>query len=437
MAQDDTPTFNLKAVVQETGLKPDTLRAWERRYGLPQPERTAGGHRLYSQRDIDMLKWLIARQNEGLSISRAVDLWERVSAESQDPLIAIPLPSQETADSRQILNLRDSGNALAHLRAEWLAACKSFDERRAEHIMAQAFALYPVEAVCAELLQKGIAAIGDGWYQGEVTVQQEHFASALAVRRLEALLAAAPVPTRPGRILAGCPAEENHTFGLLLIALALRRHGWEVVYLGANVPLPQLQATLASARPNLVVSSAQQLFTAATLLEMAELVYAERVPFAFGGAIFSATPGLAERIPGHFLGHEISQTPQAVEKLLPTPRLNAPVTAVSPEALAARDHFRENQTFIEARVWRRARDASHDQLVNANANMGRIITAALSLGDIAYADNDMAWIRGLLVNHNLPLEMLNGYLIVYLEVLRERLDERGQPIMEWLEKLIV
>ncbi len=67
------PTFNLKAVVRETGLKPDTLRAWERRYGLPEPDRTEGGHRLYSQEDIEILKWLIGRQDEGMSISRAVD----------------------------------------------------------------------------------------------------------------------------------------------------------------------------------------------------------------------------------------------------------------------------------------------------------------------------------------------------------------------------
>ena len=59
-ANGHSATYNLKAVVQETNLKPDTLRAWERRYGLPNPERTAGGHRLYSQRDIDTLKWLIA-----------------------------------------------------------------------------------------------------------------------------------------------------------------------------------------------------------------------------------------------------------------------------------------------------------------------------------------------------------------------------------------
>ena len=79
------PRFNLKAVVQQTGLKPDTLRAWERRYGLPTPERSSGGHRLYSKHDVDTLKWLIARQREGLSIKRAVELWRQVESEGRDP----------------------------------------------------------------------------------------------------------------------------------------------------------------------------------------------------------------------------------------------------------------------------------------------------------------------------------------------------------------
>ena len=86
MSANNDPTFNLKVVIRETGLKPDTLRAWERRYGLPDPQRTEGGHRLYTRRDIDMLKWLMARQNEGVSISRAVSLWQGLVAEGKDPL---------------------------------------------------------------------------------------------------------------------------------------------------------------------------------------------------------------------------------------------------------------------------------------------------------------------------------------------------------------
>ena len=56
------PVYNLKAVVKETGLNPATLRAWERRYGMPQPQRTEGGHSQYCQHDIDTLQWMIARQ---------------------------------------------------------------------------------------------------------------------------------------------------------------------------------------------------------------------------------------------------------------------------------------------------------------------------------------------------------------------------------------
>ena len=87
----ETQLFNLKVVVHETGLKPDTIRAWERRYGLPQPRRSSGGHRLYSRRDIEIIKWLMARQEEGLSISNAVDLWNSIEGDGQDPLISMQL----------------------------------------------------------------------------------------------------------------------------------------------------------------------------------------------------------------------------------------------------------------------------------------------------------------------------------------------------------
>ncbi|MDQ3004962.1 MAG: MerR family transcriptional regulator, partial [Chloroflexota bacterium] len=81
-----TPAYNLKVVLKETGLAADTLRAWERRYGLPVPQRTAGGHRLYSQRDIETIKWLINRQADGLSISRAVDMYNDLLTSGSDPL---------------------------------------------------------------------------------------------------------------------------------------------------------------------------------------------------------------------------------------------------------------------------------------------------------------------------------------------------------------
>ena len=72
------PKYNLSFVLKETDIKADTLRAWERRYQLPTPVRTDGGHRLFSDYDIEIIKWLKAKQKEGMSISRAVDLFREL-----------------------------------------------------------------------------------------------------------------------------------------------------------------------------------------------------------------------------------------------------------------------------------------------------------------------------------------------------------------------
>ncbi len=71
LAISDEPIYNAKAVTRQTGVTPATLRAWERRYGVLLPDRTAGGHRLYSARDIAAIKWLRQQIEQGMTISRA------------------------------------------------------------------------------------------------------------------------------------------------------------------------------------------------------------------------------------------------------------------------------------------------------------------------------------------------------------------------------
>src|SRR5512140_2164660 len=137
------PIYNLKAVLQETGLGADTLRAWERRYGLPQPQRTAGGHRLYSRRDINLVKWLVARQGEGLSISRAVKRWNELEASGEDPLAEVLAPGAA--------RLSDPLTSLDAMRAAWLAYGFGFNEAGAENQLGQAFSIYTAETVITEI----------------------------------------------------------------------------------------------------------------------------------------------------------------------------------------------------------------------------------------------------------------------------------------------
>jgi DNA-binding transcriptional MerR regulator len=429
-------TYNVRAVVRETGLKPDTLRVWERRYGLPKPHRSSGGHRLYSERDIVTIKWLVARKQEGMSISRAVALWKSLEAEGQDPLATIP----RAATPGEMTLAPAGGATLAEMRHEWISACLAFDEGRAESILAQAFALYPPETVTLELLQKGLAQIGDAWYRGEATVQQEHFASAQAMRRLSALVMATPQPTRSGRILVACPPEEMHEFVLLLLTFLLRRRGWHVVFLGARVPQAQFESTLETTRPDLVILAAQQLRTAATLLDIAQVLQQENIPLAFGGRVFNLLPDLRERIPGHFLGEKIEDGVPRAEQLLASPHLLEAGTEIAAceECQAALAHYRECQPAIDSALWSEMRESgvSYASLSAANSNMADNIIAALKLGNLDYLGIDIDWIAQLLENRNIKAKELGLYLTTYHRAAATHLDERGGLILDWLKRTI-
>jgi hypothetical protein len=271
-----------------------------------------------------------------------------------------------------------------------------------------------------------------------VTVQQEHFCSSLAVRRLEALIMAAPPPIRPGRILAACPPEEHHVIGLLLLVFLLRRRGWEVVYLGANVPIEQLETTVAVIQPQLVVVAAQLLHTAATLKEAAQLLQQKEVSLAYGGLIFNLLPALRRRIPGHFLGERLEAAPQMIESLMTAPRPVPLPETVSDVYLRALEYFQERQSLIEARVIQSLNSGryAHNHLVLASRELGLNIGAALALGDMGFLGTDIEWVTGLLGNYQFPIEALYSYLHAYHQAAIEQLDERGQPIVDWLGKLL-
>jgi DNA-binding transcriptional MerR regulator len=423
----NTPTYNLKAVIHETGINPATIRAWERRYGLFKPQRSPGGHRLYSSQDIELIKWLMARQEEGLSISHAAELWRSLKASGQEPLEQALAPSLVVGAGETILE---------RLRREWIKACLEFDEPAAERAHQQAFAISPPETVCYEVFQKGLAEIGGGWYDGSISVQQEHFASALAMRRINTLFSATPPPTRTGCILAACPPGEQHEFALLLISFLLRRSGWDVVYLGANVPLLRLDSAIQHIAPRLILSSAQTLNSAATLREMAVFTSSQGIPLAYGGGVFNHIPELNERIAGHFLGNDLTSIARLVERLLsqPLPRPETrPVTAEYQELL---DKFVTHESLIMASVSAEMLPTQIElaHLQEANSNLTSYINSALSLGDIGYLDHSVSWLNGMLENYGLPASLTSEYFAAYRQAVQQHLGSQAEIILDWFSK---
>jgi len=428
-----TPTFNLGVVIQETGLNADTLRAWERRYGLPQPARTEGGHRLYSQRDIDTIKWLSTRQAEGMSISKAVKLWRNLESEGSDPLLEMPSPlSVPSAPPPVEVAV---GARIEELRADWIKNCLEFNEASAEYIVAHAFALFPPETVLLEILFAGLSEIGNAWYERQVTVQQEHFAAALVMRRLDALIATAPPPVQRETIVVGCPPREDHVLSALLITYLLRSRGWPVVYLGANVPLSNFQETIESVNPALVVLTAQMLPAAASLKEVAITLSEQGGPLGFGGLVFNRSPELSKQIPGFFLGNDLRNVLSVLEHLLTkTPPL-AGISLDGSESEAL-EYYMQMLPVLDDKVHELlGSDMPYEYLQIANHYLAQDISAALSFGDMNYLGGELEWVEGLLENAQLSDDMLKDYLQSYYQAVQESLDERGRDIVDWMARV--
>jgi methanogenic corrinoid protein MtbC1 len=423
-----TAAYNLKAVLKETGLKADVLRAWERRYGLPRPQRSAGRHRLYSDSDIATIRWLKNRQAEGLRIGRAVHLWNDLIAAGRDPLM-------ETADFRASPSLIPSaGTSIELLQQQWLEGCLAFDALKAEAALNQAFALYPVEKACSFILRQGLSIVGEQWYLGKVSVQQEHFASALATRRLEALINATPQPTRAQTVVVGCPIGEFHTFPALMLSLFLQRAGLKVVYLGADVPVEKMDVAVEAIRPNPVVLAAQQLTSAASLANAAQALRERGFPLAYGGLIFNRVPELRERIAASFLGETLEGAVEKVEQLIRAPTF-LPPTHIEEESRVLAKRFRHSRPLIEqALSTTLQRDGEQIETIEAvNTFFGTKLAAALELGDPAFMEGELAWVGGLLTSHRISQDQLLTYLAAYSQCVRSVMGEDGRPIVHWIE----
>ncbi|MEN9935533.1 MAG: hypothetical protein RLZZ387_2112 [Chloroflexota bacterium] len=294
------PIFNTKAVARETGVPPDTFRAWERRYGVPRPQRTPGGHRLYSERDMAIIRWLRDRTNEGMNISHAVMLLTSVMEETPQPA--------GNGEAR----------ALERMVEEMAAALIAFDAATGERIISEAFSIYPFETVLLELVQPTMVEIGERWHRGEINVASEHYATEFVRRKLASLLNVFENNTSRETIVVGCAPQELHDLGVLFASLFLVRRGWHVVYLGPQVPLPDLLETVQKVKPELVCLSASTIETAILMQEVARALQ-QRFPnvrFGYGGRIFNVNPEFTQTMPGMFLGQDARDLVDNVSTLL-------------------------------------------------------------------------------------------------------------------------
>jgi DNA-binding transcriptional MerR regulator/methylmalonyl-CoA mutase cobalamin-binding subunit len=269
----NAPRLRIGELSRRTGVAPDTLRAWERRYGLLRPDRSEGGFRLYGladERRVQAMKTLI---DSGVSAAESARL-----ATSGVPEVASPTAAGEASLESGASRLRE--------------ALEQFDEAAAHTILDAALTRLTVDRVADQVVLPAIREIGRRWESGEISVAQEHFATGLLRERMLALGRNWGAGVGPRALLA-CPPGERHDLGLVAFGVVLRDRGWRVTYLGPDTPIETIARTATDLRPAAIVLVA---LDAERFEAVADRIaaLAREAPVLIGGE--GADPELARRL---------------------------------------------------------------------------------------------------------------------------------------------
>jgi methylmalonyl-CoA mutase cobalamin-binding subunit len=232
-------TYPIRAVAKLTGISVDTLRAWERRYGVVSPERDDRG-RVYSESDVERLTLLRRAVERGHAIGRVAP----IDVEELRALVGRTPPQHASRPVSALVAIDDLFGAVERFDLELL--------RRELNRLA---VVVTPRQLALEVALPLMRAVGEAWHQGRLSIAQEHLATA-EIRSLVGALARLrePPPDAP-RVLIATVEGEPHELGALVAALLASGAGAAPFYFGPGVPPRELVAASRRLRPRAVVLS--------------------------------------------------------------------------------------------------------------------------------------------------------------------------------------
>jgi len=237
--KDNSEHYLISTVSKRSGVKAELVRAWERRYQAVAPTRTAGGHRVYTDQDIARLKLLNQATRDGHSISR-------IARYSLDELRKLLHTEEAATSAKRPLLL--AGNDIKSLAEAYIQKCyaevTAFDARTLESLFENAIVELGIQNFIEDLLDPLLTLIGERWKTGELRPVHEHMASSI-IRSLTYILRnnTPCSPTAP-RMVVTTPLGQLHELGALLAAIIAELKGWQVTYLGPNLPAEEIAAAV-------------------------------------------------------------------------------------------------------------------------------------------------------------------------------------------------
>jgi len=291
--------YPIRAISELTGVPTTTLRAWERRYGLLKPSRTAKGHRLYSSEDVDLVKEIVKLLKSNHTISEAIRI--------------IRNPELRATSSAEV-----EGHWAVY-QQRLLKSIENFNEKNLDTTYNEALSIYPVDMVTREVIIPVMQQLGERWQEREAGVAEEHFFSAFLRNKLGARLHHEARRSRGSRILVSCLPDEYHELGILLFCIAAIGHGYQILYLGTNMPLSQLSKVVERTDVAAILLSGTEpdLWQRDLELELKKTIRSTKIPFMFGGEFSDAHRDRLESLGAYALGSDHVIAMERMESVIP------------------------------------------------------------------------------------------------------------------------
>lgn len=275
------------------GVTPELLRAWEKHYRVPLPKRSASGHRLYSEEDLRAVRWILQKNEWGLSIRQAAELFK-----ASDPAVGTQ-PGLEV------------------VRHTLLDCLLAGEQEKADVLLESAVSGHGIETICAEVFVPVLVLVGELWHREIIGVAHEHYITeslkSILIRLLADEKRAVPEDVR---VIVGCAPGELHEMGALMLALYLTRRGLGVLYLGQSVPLEDLGVFVRGYDTEAVFLSVSQEQRARRMLGVLPGFETANGTRVFIGGLAFKSESLRKAAGERFLGSGVREAANAAAELL-------------------------------------------------------------------------------------------------------------------------
>lgn len=229
--------YSIKELEQLSGIKAHTIRIWEKRHRIIEPERTSTNIRFYSDNDLKKIINVSLLNNNGIKISKIADM-------------TLEEMNQKVLEISELRN-----DALIHID-QLVVAMIDMEEEMFEKILNSLILRYGFERVITEMVYPFLEKIGILWQTQNITPAHEHFISNLIRQKIIVAIDALPIPPKSAKkIVLYLPEGELHEMGLLFYHFLVRKAGLRSYYLGQSVPYSDLVQVSGVHEPAIILTS--------------------------------------------------------------------------------------------------------------------------------------------------------------------------------------